>query len=221
MKKIYISEAQEKILFREAMQGGFSFKNLEMIGSFRGRVNYATEHFGSHIGKGSSRMVFQIDDEWILKLAINEKGIAQNEVEAQYDYYKDEMSCFPHINREMSDMQGYKFIVSEYVLPAKSADFKHCFNMTFNEFASFIRKCGEHQSRYGLYGAMDEENFYELIEEDDDLREIYDYISNYDAPIGDLTRIANWGITMRDGYPTMVILDSGLTHDVLRNYYSR
>ena len=56
---------------------------LDEIRSFRGRFKYCTEHLWNAIGKGSSRAVFQIDDEKILKLAINNKGIMQNTAEGQ------------------------------------------------------------------------------------------------------------------------------------------
>lgn len=38
---------------------------------------------GNPIGNGSSRMVFQISDERVLKVAKNAKGIAQNEAEGE------------------------------------------------------------------------------------------------------------------------------------------
>ena len=41
-------------------------------------IYYCREMLGEPIGNGSSRIVFQIDDETVLKLAKNNAGIAQN-----------------------------------------------------------------------------------------------------------------------------------------------
>ena len=80
MKKIIINENQIKQL-KEAINYGFSFERLKQISSFNGKMRFCKEFLGDSIGRGSSRLVFQIDDEWVLKLAMNSKGIAQNEEE--------------------------------------------------------------------------------------------------------------------------------------------
>ena len=83
-KKIIINENQEKLLgikLQEAALDSFSLQELSNISSFRGRVQYCRQMLGFPIGNGSSRITFQIDDEKVLKLAKNEKGIAQNETE--------------------------------------------------------------------------------------------------------------------------------------------
>lgn len=83
--KIFINEKQEKILhkyfLKEAMSESFSFEELKAIKSFKGRYEYCLKTLGPTQGRGSSRVVFQLSDERVLKLALNEKGIAQNEVE--------------------------------------------------------------------------------------------------------------------------------------------
>ena len=215
-KTIIITPKQQKML-TEAMDDTFSFDELSNLRSFNARYKYCMQHFGGNVGKGSSRAVFQIDDERVLKLAWNEKGVAQNSEEARA--YGDDI--FPQVfDSDINDL----WVVSEYVLPAEAQDFRKCFNMTFNDFISFIYACGAYRfNRPNLkYWAMPYEKWIELLETNEDLCEFDDYIGNYGyIVVGDMTRMCNYGLTKRNGEPHIVLLDSGLTEDVWNNYYKR
>ena len=215
-KTIIISEKQKKML-TEAMDDTFSFDELSNLRSFNARFKYCTQHLGKHIGKGSSRATFQIDDEKVLKLAWNEKGVAQN-VEEERAYGDD---IFPIVyESDVNDL----WIVSEFVLPAEAQDFRKCFNMTFNDFISFIYACGAYRfNRQNLkYWAMPYEKWIELLETNEDLCEFDEYIGNYGyIVVGDMTRMCNYGLTQRNGEPHIVLLDSGLTEDVWNTHYKR
>lgn len=100
------------------MDERFSFEQLKSIPSFKGRLKYCIDTLGFRIGSGSSRTCFQLDDNRILKLAMNEKGIAQNSVEGQRDYYLEGLGVRPEIYNE-TDFDNNLWIVCEYVLPAK------------------------------------------------------------------------------------------------------
>lgn len=213
---ICITEKQSRML-KEAMDDTFSLEELSSLPSFNARFKYCTQHLGKHIGKGSSRVTFQIDDEKVLKLAWNEKGIAQND-EEERAYGND---IFPKVFQ--SDING-KWLISEFVLPAKQQDFKHCLGLSFNEFVSFIYSCGAY--RFNLkkfkWFAMKEDKYIELLETNEYLADFDDYIGNYgEFVIGDMTRLTNYGLTKRNGEPVIVLLDSGLTEDVWNNFYKR
>jgi len=214
---IVITEKQQKKL-QEAADEHFSLEELSAIHSFRGRFNYCTEHLGKHIGKGSSRATFQIDDEKVLKLAWNDKGLGQNlEEERTYN-----ASIFPKVYDY--DEDG-KWIISEFVLPAISQDFKHCFGMTFKQFASFISASGKYRFGLRYWNAMPENEWISYLENNEELSEFDEYIGNYGnhrfTPVGDMTRLCNYGLTQRNGEATIVLLDSGLSEDVWNTYYSR
>ena len=214
---IVITEKQQKML-QEAADEHFSLEELSAIQSFRGRFNYCTQHLGKHIGKGSSRATFQIDDEKVLKLAWNNKGMDQNIVEMQ----TYTASIFPNVYDY--DENG-KWIISEFVLPAKSQDFKHCFGMTFQQFVSFISASGKYRFGGRYWNAMPENEWISYLENNEELSEFDEYIGNYGShsftPIGDMTRLCNYGLTQRNGEATIVLLDSGLSEEVWNNYYKR
>lgn len=197
----------------EAMSDDFSFDTLKNINTFKGRLEYCKKNLGPHIGKGSSRICFQLDDNTILKLAINYKGIAQNEVEARFDAFLDNLNIRPEIYDE-TDYDDYLFIVCEYVLPARKSDFYNVMGITWDEYLYFIDSCGdEKRGREPRIGRVGIEN---KISKYPKLNNIREYIMMYSIPVGDLMRIANYGLTKNNG---IVILDTGLDDYVFRHYY--
>lgn len=211
---ICITEEQSKML-KEAMDDTFNLDELSSLPSYNARFKYCTQHLGKHIGKGSSRATFQLDDEKILKLAWNEKGVAQNEEEQRA--YGDDI--FPEVYE--CDLNGY-WLISEFVLPAKAQDFKQCFGMTFKEFVGFLHASGRYRFGRRYWNEMEEEDWVHLLETNEDLASFDEYIGNYGpVVIGDMCRMCNYGLTKRDGEAHIVLLDSGLTEDVWNNYYKR
>ena len=224
--KIIITEKQERtiksFILGEAMSDEFSFDTLKSLKTFRDRKNYCDKYLGFNVGSGSSRLVYQLDDEKVLKLAKNEKGIAQNEQEYSFGQEKF-VDVTPHIFNEMCDIVNFTFIVSEYVLPAKEKDFIELYGINFNTFISVINTVSVWYGRKRSLGTKvlsDEEMEY-LQEENPVIKEFVDYVSNYQPPIGDMLRLANYGMVMREGSPQIVLLDSGLSDEVYNKYYKK
>jgi hypothetical protein len=222
--KILITEKQEQLLhkfmLKEAMGDNFSFEELKSIGSFRGRYNYCLKTLGPTQGRGSSRVIFQLSDNKVLKLALNNKGIAQNEAEC--DWGVQSYDVVPEIYNE-SDTNKYYFLVSEFVLPAKESDFEHIFNFDFTTFCQCLVafwKCYNPNGRCYI-SPMDNQSLETLLNDSDDLNSFYSYMTDYRVPIGDMIRIQNYGMTNRSGQPQIVLLDSGLNDDVWNNHYKK
>ncbi len=219
--KLVIRTNENKNRITEAANSSFSTEHLSQINSFRQRVLYCRQNLGNPIGNGSSRMVFQIDDQKCLKLAKNEKGIAQNELEGEY--YKQSFDCIPKIF-EQDDNSSW--MICEYVLPAKPADFKHCLGISWDDFQKFITSCyysyANNRSRQlCFYPRMNDEEFVNLLDTNEYLDEIYKYMTDYRAPMGDLVRIANYGMTRRYNQDYIVILDHGLSDQIYNDYYKK
>lgn len=213
--KIILNEGHiNTVCLLEAMKEGFSIETLKSLPSFAKKRAYCKQMLGNSIGKGSSREVYQIDDEKILKLAMNNKGIAQNEVEA--DWGLQNYGVVPKLFD--SDDDGL-FIIAEYVLPAKEADFQHCFNMNFNDFCRFIAGCCNlYLSKPIRYG-LDSKTVTNLCNSNQQLYSFMMYITDYQPPYGDVTAIRNYGLTQRNNQPTIVLLDSGLNNEVWNDFY--
>ena len=215
--RIVIAEKQLRLL-REAALDSFSLEELSKLRTFRAKVNYCRENLGNPIGSGSSRMVFQIDDEKVLKLAKNAKGVAQNEYEGCPDYYKEELAIFPKIFEVADD---YSWIVSEYVLPAMDKDFKKCIGMSFDDWTKVIAALEKmHRNpRYQFRPSLSKEEIDELRSTKKIVYGFEEYIALYDAAVGDLYGIRNYGLAQRNGQPWIVLLDSGLSDEIYRQFY--
>lgn len=213
-RTICITEQQSKML-KEAMDDTFSLEELNSLQSFNARFKYCTQHLGKHIGKGSSRATFQIDDEKVLKLAWNQKGVAQN-TEEERAYGGD---IFPQVFQSADDDT---WLISEFVLPAKPKDFEHCFGLTFDEFVGFLHASGRYRFGRRYWNEMEEEDWVHLLETNEDLAAFDEYIGNYGSVvISDMCRICNYGLTQRNGEAHIVLLDSGLTDYVWNNFYKK
>ena len=222
-KTVIIKESQYKKLF-EARMDGFRLDTLRNL-SFKDKIKYLNSTLGEPIGKGSSRWVYQVDDYAVLKLAVNSKGIAQNE--AEYSMLSDGLlSIIPKVLNG-SDEENYQWIVTEFVLPAKKSDYKKILNIDFLEIAKFCSNTDISRGRgsYANVAYRQLVEMYDKYEGNDDiiefLNDISSYAADYDRPVGDLTRIVNWGLTNREYGPELVILDAGLDYDTYDKYYKR
>ena len=203
-------------ILNEAAMDGFSFDYLISLSSFQKRIEYCKQMLGNPIGNGSSRMVFQISDERVLKVAKNKKGIAQNEAEGEYG--KQQYNIFPEL---FNVDDNYIFLETEFVLPCQKEDFPQVLGITFEEFQEFIKCVYNSYCRNGksLHTTMSEERFIELLETNDNLNDIRTYLADYqNEEIGDLLRLANLGLVRRDNEERIVILDDGLNEDTINLY---
>lgn len=211
IRKLIREAIKEKV--NEAMMDGFSFDALKGK-SFSAKVKYCQKMCGKQIGGGSSRVVFQIDDQWVLKLAKNPKGIAQNEEEFRIatDGYGSGLSV--KVDESRSDTEGYEWLVSEYVLPAKAQDFRQVCGIEWKDIETFAGSLEDYRVVRGIY-----EKYADNERATDLLNEIYEYWGNWDGALGDVARLANWGMVRRDGDVEMVLLDLGASRDIIKQYY--
>lgn len=214
-KRIVITENQERFLMKEAQDATFSLDVLESLTSFKKRYQYCKQHLGPTIGRGSSRVIFQLSDEKCLKLALNGKGIAQNEQECRS---KNDCDLFPEV---FDNDFEYKYIVTEYVLPAKEEDFEHCLGVTFYQFCKFIASSAYYRhGKLPYFLKFKEDVYVNMLETNEDLYEWDEYIGNdYSIGFGDMLRLVNYGMTRRNGYDTIVLLDHGLNDEIFNKFY--
>ena len=210
-----IAESLRRLGLKEAAMDGFDPRQLEQIQSFAKRKKYCDQMLGKPIGKGSSRIVYQIDDEKVLKLAFNDKGLAQNNAEA--DWGAQNYNIVPTLF-EVADDDSY--IITEYVLPAKEADFKNVVGITYHEYLNVLAAISNQYFTHKLPTSISNKQLYELVEQNDWVASLNYYLTDYQIPASDFTRLANIGLTKRNGKPWMVLLDTGLTDDIFKQYYS-
>ena len=218
---INLSDVSE---LNEAAMPGFNLQTLSSIKSFAGRLKYCKQMLGPSFGSGSSRIIFEIDDEKVLKLAKNKEGVAQNEFEEQTSRYG---SMVVHV---FDCDDNYMWLVEENCVPAKEEDFERLIGLPFETYCDLIRfyynrYCRNGRQTYLFTMSTDEADALvdKLYDEDDYgfVPRIFNLMGDYQLPFGDLTRISTYGMVMRDGSPELVVIDSGLSEEILNTYYRR
>lgn len=180
-------------------------KSIESLDSFSARKEYAEKNL-EHLSSGSSRIVYLTPKKTILKLAKNEKGLAQNKAEANPQMKSK------YLNEILSHADNYVWIETSYLNKITAKQFEEMTGMEFDHFGDAIR--------YGLKkvsGNTDlekPENF-EKVEKSDIYKEMHRIGTQFKLMPGDLARISSWGV--KDDHP--VLIDAGLTADVFEKYY--
>jgi hypothetical protein len=212
LKKIYES------LLDEEYPPEFNMEDFKKLNSFNKRIKYCQAKL-YRISSGSGRIVYRIDDEKVLKLARNQKGLAQNEVEIQQgsDYYLDDI-----VANVFDSHPNNLWVEMELARKLKKSDFKGIVGFSWEDFINAVHNYGNTTSnngRHTYYKDIDKD-IEEAMWENDFISGIFDYIGNYGIPTGDLTKTSSYGIVKRNGSDHIVIIDFGFTHDVQKTHYS-
>lgn len=179
-------------------------------------VRYMRQSGLPYIAAGSSRMVFKLNDQKVLKLAKNLKGIDQNETEADYVLNQTE---------GIAEWYGVSndgiWIVSEFCQKARQSDFKRLLGISFADYVNYVNYIVKERSgnqRTWWIHATRPENFEEYAEAENLLGGINYYIGNWDPPPGDLCRISSYGINTKG---ELVLVDAGLSNSVYETHYNK
>lgn len=221
-----IVETIKESLIEMAYPSSFSMDEFKSISSFSGRVRYCDERLVK-LGSGSSRTVYRVDDEKVLKLAKNSKGIYQNEYEASNGGYLSNAGIGARLFD--CDYDNYMFVEMELARKCKPSDFKRITGYDFKFICSFIDYVHTWYTRYMYFNGYDksyEEQFRQIAEDPYSVNDVFggliDYLTNYQLEtIGDLKRLSSWGVVKRDGEDALVIIDYGLSDEIFNNYYRR
>lgn len=221
---INLSDEEDVRELNEAAMPEFNLQTLDSIKSFNGRLKYCKQMLGPSFGSGSSRIIFEIDDNKVLKLAKNQKGVAQNEFEEETSRYGS------MVVKVFECGNDYTWLVEENCIPAKEKDFEMMLGIPFETYCDLIRfyynrycRNGKQVSLYTMSSDEADKLIDQLYEQDEYgfVQRVFNLMGDYQLPFGDLTRISTYGVVMRDGEPELVIIDSGLSEEILNTYYRR
>jgi mRNA-degrading endonuclease RelE of RelBE toxin-antitoxin system len=202
----------------EDYPSSFDMETFKSLKSHAGRNRYAQEHL-QKLASGSSRIVYKIDDEKVLKLAKNDKGVAQNEVEIEYGQYSDIDDVVAKIFDY--DEQNSLWVEMELAIKVKASDFKNIVGYSFEDIQKAIHNYGIDSGNKKNLGKYDmDQELADDMWENEFMYELFSFIGNYAVPVGDLQRLSSYGVVKRDGQDKIVLIDYGLTHEVYSSYYS-
>lgn len=206
LNKSQMMDCVESVL-NEDYPSQWNHEEFAKLRSYNARKNYCDTNL-QKIGSGSGRIVYKIDDQKVLKLARNPKGVAQNivEIESSDDYYTS--SLFAEVLE--SDEKGL-WVEMELARKVTKPIFLKINEVSFDDYCTALLVSGEHK---GL-----PDHLVHLY--DNEFASGYiDYVGNYDVPTGDLRRMSSYGLVHRDGIDQIVLVDFGLTNEVYSSYYS-
>lgn len=201
----------------EDYPSSFDMEEFKSINSFAARIRYCEEHL-QRISSGSSRIVYKIDNEKVLKLAKNKKGLAQNEIEASYsnDNMVDDV-----VAKVFDYHQDDLWIEMELARKMGVSDFKRITGFDWNDYVRAIINHGHNVNpRRNMRQVEVNDEVVQEMWEDEFVYDMFNFIGNFDIPVGDLTRKSSYGIVKRDGSEKVVLIDYGLTNEVYDSYYS-
>lgn len=187
---------------------GFSLSELHSLTSYAKKKAYCKEKL-QQLGVGTSRAAFDMGGDKVLKLAINRKGIAQNEVEWDSQHYNS--IIVPEIYDVDDD--GY-WIIMQRAEKCTASRFKQINGYTLDQAREYII---DH-----LDGKMNNlpQEINDIIEDESYAQEVIDLYRNYDIDWKDLIVPRNMGVVMDDnGNPMTVAIDLGANKSVVQDFY--
>lgn len=199
---------------QEAYPQNFSFEEFNNIRSYNGKLKYTNERL-KKLSSGSSRVVYQVDDEKVLKIAKNKKGLAQNETEA--DWSKDAYDVTAKVFETSPDFFWVEMELAKKLTPTR---FKQLTNISIPDMQTAMRVLRERMRpiRNLAPAKLSPEAEKELYENEFYL-DIERFIADYDMETGDFGRLNSYGEVIRDGQPKVVLVDFGVTQQTWNDYY--
>lgn len=199
----------------------FSFEEFNKINSYNGKLKYANERL-KKISSGSARVVYMVDDEKVLKIAKNKKGLGQNSIES--DWGLQRMSDI--VAKIFNTNDDHFWVEMELAKKITPNRFKQLSGMSVNEVQDILRVM-ETLNNVSKRKYLNREQVNQLQNEFDEkvnnsefLTSLTDMIINFGMKYpGDFGRVNSYGEVLRDGTPTLVLVDFGLTESVWEDFY--
>lgn len=197
----------------------WNLEEFKKINSFAGKLRYAREHL-QIIASGSGRSVFKIDDQKVLKVAKNVKGLAQNAVEAekylqQYDIVAKVFDVDEHYLKNI----GPFYVEMELAKKMTRSRFKAITGVSIDDLDWYLREKRWEEIRRNRYISTLPQKLRDTLDNNEFVMDLMSISSDYDMSTGDMGRLSTYGEVVRGGKPTVVMVDFGLTNNVYNDYY--
>jgi len=210
---IKLKEMVSETELQEFQVEGFDLDLFLDMNSFASKIRYANEKL-RRIAQGSARIIFEIDDKNVLKLAKNAKGIAQNEVERSLS--NDYMVPKEIIAQVSESDENDRWIVMERAKKISTGRFKTLMDgVSLSDFYQYMKIHTDNRLGRGYWEVSPEVE--EKLNENEFAQDIIEMIQNFNLETGDFRRPSSFGEI--DG--RLVITDYGLTQEVYKKHYDR
>lgn len=199
----------------------FDMEHFKSLTSFKDRIAYCQENL-KKIAAGTSRIVYKIDDTKVLKLAKNNKGIAQNKIEYDLNGRND---WYAGILADVLDTDGNGLWVEmELAIPAKNSDFEKYLGYDLDVILDYLEYMYwmyiKHDKERAEFTKPDDSTMEDIVEHQDGfVGELVNMMAEHKINPADFGKKSSYGVVNREGHPTLVLIDFGLTDEVYGTYY--
>lgn len=184
----------------------FSFSDLSNQKTISQKLFFCRNHL-KELAKGSARVVFDFDSN-VVKVAKNQKGIEQNQVEIQIGLTKPD--CVPNL---ISFSEDGSWSVFEKVETITKEEFEQLSQTSLPKLHDVLKYKKDRIRKNIEIDSKKEQQ----IQNNKLLNELSELISNFNLSVGDMVRISSWG--RKDG--KVLLIDFGLTSDIYKKYYKK
>lgn len=200
----YVALVMEKIRTKKGQKGlmgeKFDLKRFKSLPDERAMLAYASK-FLDKLGQGSSRAAFLLSGKYALKIALNDKGLAQND--AELEVFTNPKSK-PIVAKVYGADENNRWLISDLVRPLKTPD--EFASLTGTDWDDFVETINDHLGKEG-HSNMAADEFTSTVIVN---------AKNNALKVGDIEELSHWGKTP-DG--RAVLLDYGFTESVWQQHY--
>lgn len=196
----------------------FDMEHFKALKSFSKRTQYCNQHL-QRISSGSSRIVYRLNNDLVLKLAKNTKGIQQNGTESDGYIQQSYGDVIARVHQWDNDDL---WIVSDLAKKASKNTFKQYVGIDIEKVDLYFNLShAEHNGKKGNQYMRQQltPQEIEFMDNSEFCSELKDMMFNFDMPPGDFGRLTSYGEVNRNGKPAIVSIDYGLTQSTYDDYY--
>lgn len=205
----------------EDYPSAFSFSEFNNIPSYAGKLKYAASHL-TRLGSGSARTVFQVDDAKVIKIAKNVKGLGQNNTEADWSLQQYGIVARVFEIGDTIKDEGPFWLEMELARKVSPKRFAQLTGVSLEDVWKYLQ-WWKHDNgpKRGLSIALEPE-LKQRMEDSEWFQDLFSVINDYDMESpGDFGRTSTYGEVLRDGVPSVVLIDFGLSKGVYYDYYAK
>lgn len=192
-------------------QETFDIREIDKFVSIDKKLEYAKKRF-EQIGEGSSRVVFNLKNGYVLKLAKNMKGIYQNLSETEPALNSMYPDLIARIKKYDQDSENIYWIISQKAEEMTEESFQKLTNISFKDFRNTIKTYSDFMKNK-ITIVPDEVEA--ILNTNKITSQVKDLMEEFELTAGDLTKLSSWGII--NNKPKLI--DVGLTRTLYNAYY--
>lgn len=189
----------------------FDLEYMSSLKTYNHRLIYCRTKL-KKLGVGSSREVFEIDSNWVIKVAKNDKGLAQNNVESDYSAIR----MFDFLPKIKDNDDEDRWLIVENCEKITQKEFEKLTKISFKLFSQFLREYESIEIRRRKI--MFSEEIHKMLDDEDSfVYGVRDLLGNFDMLPGDFEKINSFGKSANK----IKIIDWGFTKNVHKTYYQK